>query len=275
MTERIKPPFPYYGAKGNLAPWIASLLPEHDAYVEPFAGSAAVLLAKAQVRSEVLNDLDGNVVNFYRVLRDHTDDLIESLALTPYARDEYRAVRDAEPTGDPVERARRFFVSTAQGFSAKSRPTAGFSPTHPRKSGKAVTFARRIDGRLADVAVRLREVEIENVDALDLLSRWDRPGTAVYLDPPYLGSTRASSRDYATDNGGDNFHARLLSVLQNFQGAIALSGYRSDSYDALLGEGWTRTDREVYAPTSSTGNAGRRVECVWTNYEPPCDEQAA
>lgn len=262
----IKPAFPYYGAKGRMAGGIAALLPAHRAYVEPFAGSAAVLLAKPPSYYEVLNDLDGEVLNFWRILRDRCEELTHTLQLTPYSRAEYLFCRDAEPAEDPVERARRFFVRACLAFNA-STAKVGFTASHPRKAPKAATFAKRVDERLAQVAERIRGVELENTDALSVIKRWDQPGTVLYLDPPYLDTTRVSTGDYQSDNGGVAFHTRLVEALLEFQGSVILSGYKDTLYDdALNGAPWARIDQEVYASTSSHGTASRRTECLWVNF---------
>src|SRR5690606_21299361 len=117
-------------------------------------------------------------------------------SLTPYARDEYLECRDGDARSDPVERARRFFVRASASFNASTAARTGFSASHPRKHpAKPVTFSRRVDVRLAAVAARIRDVEIENIDALALIQRWNTPDAVLYLDPPYLNSTRVSHGD--------------------------------------------------------------------------------
>lgn len=260
-TVTIKTPFPYYGGKNNLAPWILSHAPEHVVYIEPFVGSAAVLLAKPESRVEVINDLNGDVVNFWRVLRDRHDELVALLELTPYARDEYLWCRDGKSgTIDPLERAREFFTRCCMAFNA-STGTVGFSASSAAKTAKAHTFRRRIDERLSRVAERIRGVEIENMDALDLIRRWRDPQAVVYLDPPYLGATRNSSSNYATDNGGAAFHEALMEVIEDFPGTVLLSGYDGSPYDRL---GWRREERKVPAHVSNVAGA-ERVECLWIN----------
>lgn len=275
MPDALAAPFAYYGSKSALAPWIVENLPDHTAYVEPFAGSAAVLLAKVPSRYEVLNDLDGEVTNFWRVLRDRHDDLVGALQLTPYGRDEYLFCRDHRDVPDPVERARRFFVRANGAFNGSTSTRVGFSASSPRKNGsKSGTFARRIDERLAPVAARLRAVEVENVDALALMQRWNDPRVVLYLDPPYLDSTRVSRGDYETDNGSANFHFRLLEAITETRSRVVLSGYASDMYaEHLTAPAWTRIDRQVFAPTSSAGSASRRIESLWINFPSPPTEK--
>lgn len=259
-------PFPYYGSKHRLAKWIVSFFPEHDAYIEPFAGSAAVLINKQPSRFETLNDLNSDVYAFWKVLRTRYDELVRQLRLTPYSREEYLYCRD-NPCDDELKKARRFYVRTCMAFNA-STANVGFSATFPTKSPKAPTFVRRIDETLEEIAERIRNVEIENTDAFALIRRWSRPGALLYLDPPYLDSTRASVRDYATDNGSSDFHDRLVADLVPFRGNVVLSGYQNSIYDQLLDFGWTRTDKEVQAPTSNTqGTSGRRVESLWMNFK--------
>ncbi|MBB5934559.1 DNA adenine methylase [Streptomyces zagrosensis] len=260
MRLAHQPPFPYYGAKGKLAPWIVSHIPEHKAYVEPFCGSAAVLLAKERCRTEVLNDANGDVVTFWRVLRDQPDALVEVLQRTPYARDEYKASLTSYGGLPELERARRFFVRCCMAFNASTRKV-GFSSSAPGRTGKAQTFAARIDTRLMEVAERVRGVEIENVDALRLVDRWRQPDTVLYLDPPYLASTRKSKRDYATESNTDEFHASMLHTVADFPGTVLISGYMGGPYESL---GWRCERREVPAHVSNAAGA-RRVECLWIN----------
>lgn len=261
-SPTFQPPFQYYGSKARLAPWIVSHIPEHLAYIEPFAGSAAILLAKPRSRYEVINDLNGDVVNFWRVLRERHDELVGVLQLTPYARAEYLESRDSQaPASDALERARVFFVRASMAFNA-STARVGYSASSPGKNGhKPTTFRRRIDARLAEVAERMRDVELENVDALTLLRRWRRPQSVAYLDPPYVGTARASHGDYATDNGGNAFHAEIMSAVGDFPGVVILSGYPGSPYDEL---GWRREERTVAAHTSNTPGASR-TECLWIN----------
>ncbi|MEV4474681.1 DNA adenine methylase [Nonomuraea sp. NPDC049504] len=266
MPIKHQAPFPYYGAKSRLAPWILSFVPDHITYVEPFVGSGAVLLAKPPSRTEVINDLNGDVVNFWRVLRDRHDELVARLQLTPYARDEYLFCRDSEHGhADEIERARRFFTRCALAYNA-STTRVGFSTSGPRRRGKAATFVRRVDERLAAVAERLRGVEVENMDALDLIKRWRDPEAVLYLDPPYLNDARASKGNYATDNGAVAFHEHLIETLIDHPATVLLSGYAAagSPYERLR---WMRHETSVTAHVSNRTGA-RRVECLWVNRWP-------
>jgi DNA adenine methylase len=217
-------------------------------------------MVKDASRREVLNDIDGEVVNFWRVLRDNHDALVSRLQLTPYSRDEYLMCRDEATDGlSDIERARRFFVRCNMAFNG-STARVGYSAGTPAKNGsKPSTFAKRVDERLADVAERIRRVELENADAIRLIERWSRPDTVLYLDPPYQGVTRQSRNDYAWDDSSDQFHEELAGALLKFRGTALLSGYEGSVYDSL---GW-RCER-VHVPAHTSNRAGQfRTECLW------------
>lgn len=262
----LKPAFPYYGAKTGLAGRVVDLLGEHRIYAEPYAGSAAVLLAKAPSRHETINDLDGDVVNYFTVLRDHPAELEEALALTPYARDEFTAA--ARPAVDPIERARRFAVRTSQSYNAAGHGGSGWAvPSVSRNQSRPRTFASVTDTRLAAIAARLRLVAIENTDALAVIDRADRLDAAIYVDPPYLASTRATigSGTYRLDAADESHHAALLARLRAFSGTVVLSGYDCDLYRDALGD-WRRVDVDRARPSANgSGRQKRATEVLWTN----------
>lgn len=263
----MKPPFPYYGSKGRLAGRIVDLMPSHRVYVEPFAGSAAVLFSKAPAPVEVINDLDRNVVTFFRVLRVHEDDLMRALRFTPYSREEYAAADLGDETIDDLERARRFFVRATQGHNAAgSGGRAGWSNGIRAKHTDATATTNLVD-RLYELAARLRTVVVEHRDALEVVATHDAPDTVFYLDPPYLADTRRCGRDYAHEADGENFHRSLASALSSARGIVLLSGYPSPLYDELYGD-WDRLEISVHRATTNhrgcTG-VGRGTEVVWCN----------
>jgi DNA adenine methylase len=257
--SKHQPPFPYYGSKAMLAPWIISKMPEHTAYVEPFFGSGAVLLGKPMAKYEAVNDVDGEIVNFFRVLRDRPDELVSVLQLTPHARDEYAYCIDL--TDDPLEQARRTCARYVMAFNGQRN--GGYSFSTKGKQSKATGFKSRIDSRLSVIAERLRNVDIENWDALKFIDRWDHPDTLAYIDPPYLASTRSegNDRNYANDNGSSEFHTELVERIRQFRGTVVLSGYPSKLYDSL---GWRRYVKDVAVGTSNVEGA-IRIECLWVN----------
>lgn len=270
----MKPPFAYFGGKGRLAPWIASLLPPHTVYVEPFAGSAAVLFAKQPSTHEILNDVDGDVVNFFRVLRERCDELELACRLTPYARDEYMAHRTAaDEVVDDVERARRWWVRSTQSFAQVAAGRTGWSSSISKNSNNARSVWNRID-RFAATAERLACVTIENQDAVDVVRRYDHPEGVIYCDPPYLAEVRTAYRDGRRPNGDYRHefatveqHAELAAVLRTVKATVFVSGYPAQLYDDELYAGWHRAERRVLA-RASNGRSGanpHRVEVVWSN----------
>jgi DNA adenine methylase len=247
-------------------------MPEHGTYVEPFAGSAAVLWAKRPAPVEVINDLDENVTTFFRVLRDDTDRLARALTLTPYARAEYAAAELECPELTDMERARRFFVRATQGFNgAGCGRWAGWSNGIRKGSSSDATTTADVVDRLGEFAQRLRRVVIECRPAVDVIAAYDHPTAALYVDPPYLASTRRGldrhrSKDYAVDTCTDDDHRQLAEVLHACCGTVLLSGYPSPLYDDLYAD-WHQVQRDVTCPSSNRRSvaATRAVEVLWSN----------
>lgn len=261
----MKPAFAYYGGKSRLASWIVEHLPEHRVYVEPFAGSAAVLLAKAPVKHEVLNDVDGQVVNFYRVLRERPEDLAHAVSLTPYSREEYGLADFDAPGIDELERARRWWVRSTQGFGQSATKATGWSISSAQNTPRMHQITRRID-RFAEIAERMRHVFIENTDALALIERFGADPTAcLYLDPPCLDETRSAPSCYRHEFQEERQHRALAAACDGAQATIVVSGYHSPLYDELF-DGWDVTDRLVVRPGNGrTRRLANAVEVLWSN----------
>lgn len=256
--QAVKPPFAYYGGKTTLAPQIAALLPKHEHYVEPFAGSLAVLLAKEPSRAETVNDLDGDLVTFWRVLRDRTDDLEHACALTPHSRAELAMAADLEVPND-VERARRVFVRLTQSRSHSMKQTGWWYRKAPAGHSPA-DYVTSYRSRLSDAAERLSSVALESRDAMDVIRDYGtEPTVCLYVDPPYLGSTRATN--YRVEMLDDDAHRTFADALNECKASVVLSGYDSPLYAELF-EGWHRVD--LSAPTTLSGDTDR-VEVLWSN----------
>lgn len=265
----MRPPVSYYGGKGRLAGWIASLLPPHRVYLEPFAGSCAVLLAKPPATHELVNDLDGDVVNFFRCLRDHPDELERACRLTPYAREEFDAADLTDPGVDDLERARRWWVRATHSINNNVTPHRSFSVSTKRGSCDARSTLNLV-GRFDAVATRLRPVVIECRPAIEVITQHADADTVVYADPPYLAATRSmrgrKTREYTREYAHEADHRELAAVLNATPAAVLLSGYPSPLYDALYA-GWQRVERRVHRPSSNAGRGERHhaVEVVWSN----------
>ena len=258
---------PYYGGKHVHAKWIISLLPtNHDHYVEPFCGGASVLLNKFPSPLETMNDLSGDVANFFQMLRDRGDELVEKLRLTAFARDELTIA--SRPTDDQLERARRFYVRARQSINGLvvNESTWRCVVKKAGRSNPPVNFEKQVD-KLPEVIARLRRVQIENRPALNVIKRFDRPTTLFYCDPPYAHNSRTSTDSYGTLEMTDDDHRLLAEQLRSCEGKVAISGYRCDLYDELYGS-WTRHDKETVSSASGTqGKSPKRVESVWCNYD--------
>ncbi|UOQ53080.1 DNA adenine methylase [Hymenobacter cellulosivorans] len=260
----------YYGGKaGPVGAWITSQLPPHDIYVEPFGGMCGILMQKRPSRVEVYNDLSGDLVNLFRVVREQPEALREALALTPYARKEHAAaVRNWQPERvDHIERARRTYTHLAQSrdgaLVSKSFSFGGAA----YKGSVADTF---VNGqcRIPEVCGRLRTVLLECCDWQSICRQHDGPDTLFYLDPPYVRSTRTANDGYAHEMT-DAQHQELIGWCLRATGSILLSGYDSDLYEPLLAAGWHRRRMKVASHASAarqrkSGNAGR-TECLWLN----------
>lgn len=261
---RLAPPIPYYGSKQTLGPRIASLLPEHQHYVEPYAGSLAVLLAKRPSRMETVNDLDRDLMVFWRVLRDDALELERVCALTPHSRAEYIASREADLEALPdLERARLVWVRLTQGRAGTMRQTGWRHFQDPRGSSSGMPrYLAGYVSRLAPVAERLATVTLECRPALELVQAYGRhPEVLLYVDPPYLGSTRA--RNYRHEMGGKEEHRDLAAALEACRSAVILSGYHSELYDELYA-GWHRVEIDAHTGQSGVGFR-ERTEVLWSN----------
>ena len=255
-----RPALRWFGGKWILAPWIIQHLPPHRTYVEPFAGAASVLLRKPRSYAEVYNDLDGDAVALFRVLRDATTGaaLERRLRLTPFARDEWQAAY--EPCGDDVERAARLVIRSFMGFGSMGHridASTGFRANSNRSGTTPAHDWANYPDVIPALIERMRGVCIENRDALACMAQHDGPDTVHYLDPPYLPETR-SSGGYRHDMTADG-HVRLLAELLRFSGMIVLSGYPNPQYDAAL-YGWHRIQRQA-----RSDGAQPRTEVLWLN----------
>ena len=259
-----KPPFAYYGGKTALAARIAALLPPHGHYVEPYAGSLAVLLAKRPSRLETVNDLDGDLMTFWRVLRDRPADLHRVCALTPHSRGEYLAARDIDCAPDELERARRVWVWLSQARGGGMRRTGWRQFLDPAGTGSCGMpgYLAGYVARMAPTAARLARVSLERLPALEVIDRYGRHrDVCLYVDPPYLASTRNPGK-YRNEMGAEHDHRDLAAALQACQAAVLLSGYDSPLYRQLY-RGWHRT--EIPTGTGQGGSWASRTEVIWSN----------
>lgn len=254
-----RPAFRYYGGKWKLAPWIISKFPRHQHYIEPCGGAASVLLQKPVSAIETYNDLNGDVVNFFKVLRERPEELAFAVEWTPWARQEYEQAK-AGYEGDELERARRFWVYQQMGVGADpakgsnsgmrlDSTTCGISDRSNREGTIKNLFA---------VAKRLRNVQIESRPMNDIIMRLDGPLVLFYIDPPYVSGTRTHGKDMYGVEWSDSDHAEFIEIVQNLQGFCVISGYACELYEPLERAGWHRENK------SAVNNSGDiRMESLW------------
>jgi len=280
-----RPVLRYFGGKWKLAPWIISHFPEHRVYIEPFGGAASVLMQKPRTYAEIYNDIDGEVVNVFRVLRDPSsaEELLRLVRLTPFARDEFdQAWR---PSKDPVEQARRTLLKAFAGFGSDSvhrrasqgmrtspqcwRPTTGFRTTaHKQRGTTPATDWANYTLEIMAFCDRLQGVVIENRPALDVILQYDDSDALVYVDPPYVLDSRKRTDHGYRQEMTDEDHRELARVLQGVAGMVVVSGYQTDLYDELYC-GWRRVETRAY----TTGAHGRGCsiarEVLWFSARVP------
>ena len=264
MTAKTSPPntappiksvLRYPGAKWALSKWVVENLPKHEVYLEPFFGSGAVFFAKLQSRTETINDLDGNVVNLFRVMREQTEALCNALSLTPWARAEYlNSYTNSESVND-VERARLFLVRCWQAFGTRTGQASGWRNRTCGKNPTEPDIWKVLPERVTSAARRLRDAQIESMDAIALIKRYAKPNCLIYADPPYTPDSR-SKNIYAFECD-DQFHRNLLDALDNHPGPVVLSGYDNPLYDERLAH-WRKVTKEAVAELGH-----KRTEVLW------------
>jgi DNA adenine methylase len=279
LSAPTRPVLRYHGGKFRIADWVVSFFPDHAAYLEPFGGAASVLLRKPVVGTEIYNDLDGDVVNLFRLLRDHdmAAELAHRLRFTTFSRTEFDAAY--EPPVDLIDQAHKLIVRSFMGHgsdSATRRTQPGFRSKRSRSKSQgghmSASPAREFStfpDALLEFHERLAGVVIENRPALDLIEQFDSPSTLIYADPPYCLSARTLMRGSANSPHGyrhemtDDDHCALAERLRECKSMVVISGYATTLYDQELYRDWQRFERKAIAEAGAT-----RTEVVWLN--PAC-----
>ena len=269
----MKAIFRYPGSKWAIAKWIISHFPpgyEKMVYLEPFFGSGAVFFNKNPGAVETINDMDSDIVNLFRVLREQPEELKRVLELTPYSREEYD--RSFEKCRDPLEKARRYMVRTTQAIGAKmyKGDKCGWRNHKQMKVGGTACKWGGITGTIDVAAARLRGdtthlVQIEHMDGLDLIRRYNNRETLMYLDPPYLWKLRKSGKLYQVEMTEEE-QLEMLDEITRSKAKIVISGYESDIYNEKL-RGWHKD-----STFSQTTSGVMAEEVIWMNYEPPAEQ---
>ena len=268
-----KSPINWYGGKYYMKKTIVELFPEHKTYIEGFGGAGHILLYKEPSEIEVYNDLNEGLYLFFKLLRnDETrDKLIAKIQLTPYSRREFYECRDnwSNQKGE-IEKARMFYIKTMQSFSGVGTSWSYSKNKSRRGISQAVSkFLGNVDENMLDVIDRLREIQIENLDIIDLLDKYDSKDSLFYLDPPYIAETRISEKVYDKEMPLEK-HEELIDKLLNIKGKVVLSGYDNDTYNKLTDNGWKKINIGDYKNRCREDNNGLKTrtkeEYVWINY---------
>lgn len=287
MSAPARPILRYHGGKFRLAEWVVGHFPAHRTYIEPYGGAASVLLQKERSYAEVYNDLDAEVVNVFRVMRDpdQAEVLGHLLRLTPFARDEFEKAYQPSEDASAIERARCTIVKSFMGFGSASihdlrprgmrtaasswRPPTGFRNNSSRSGTTPAHDWRHYPDHLASFCSRLQGVVIENRRAIEVIMQHQGPDALVYVDPPYLPEVRTgfrwpSDRQY-THEMDEGDHRDLAAVLRASPAKVIVSGYQCELYDELY-KGWLKVTKSTHSE-----RAKERVETLWINWA--ADEQ--
>jgi len=254
----IKPILKYPGAKWKLAHWIVSYFPEHSHYLEPFAGSAACFFSKSPVGHEILGDLNRDITNLFQVIREHGQELARLVEFTPWSEAKFERISDCySGTGDPIEDARRFLVRCWQAHGVRFRGAQSWKHNGLKGHQYPARRWRDVPERILAVVDRLKDAEIRNRPALELIAYYNDPECLIYADPPYVRATR-NDRFYQHEMTDDE-HIALLNALEAHRGPVILSGYAHPLYDSRL-QHWYR----VTAPAVAE-HGRQRTEVLWLN----------
>ncbi len=259
--------FGWYGGKFSHLDFILPNLPK-DAmhFCDVFGGSAAVLINREPAPVETYNDIDSELVNFFNVLRNGSEELIRVISLTPFSREELILACKPDPHLPDIERARRFYVRARQTRTGLAQTSSEGRWAHcvlTSRAGMAGAVSRwlgAVDG-LPEIVQRLQRVQIENAPALEILERYDTKDTLFYLDPPYVHESRGDKNAYGYEMT-DAEHFELATLLNQIKGRAVISGYRSSLYEKLFKD-WIRIDAPIKICNSSKSE---RQESLWMNF---------
>nr|DAW56636.1 MAG TPA: DNA adenine methylase [Bacteriophage sp.] len=246
----------YPGAKWRISEWIISHFPQHKVYCEPFFGSGAVFFNKPRTYLETINDIDGNIVNLFKVCRDHPDELARLIEFTPFARDEFKNCYDK--SDDPIEQARRTLVRFHQSFGTSNSSKNRWRNVQTYGGPRCATMWNNLPEIICTCCQRLKDAQIENIDAIELIERYDDVNTLIYCDPPYLRGIR--KRNIYSYETSDAYHIRLLKTICKSKSMIVISGYDNTLYNDMLAE-WNTDEKQTTAQMGLP-----RIEKLWMNF---------
>ncbi len=268
-TSRKLIAFGWYGGKFSHLDWLLPLLPQCSHYCEPFAGAAAVLLNRPPSPVETYNDLDGEVVTFFKVLREEKERLIEAIGLTPFSREEFSKACQLDPNLPAFERARRFYVRARQvrtGLAQTATIGRWANCINTSRNGMSGVISRWLGGieDLTFIAERLLRVQIENRPAIDVIRLYDSNETLFYCDPPYVHDTRGDTKSYGYEMTNEE-HRQLAQTLNSVEGRVAISNYQCDLMEELYPS--PRWKKHLSPLKTIHSTKDKRQEILWVNYD--------
>ncbi len=246
----------YPGSKWRISEWLIGHFPEHKVYVEPFFGSGACFFNKTPAYIETINDLNGDIVNLFAVCREHSEELARLIELTPFARDEF--VNCYAPSDNCIEQARRTLVRYHQSFGTSNCTKKSWRNVQTYGGPRCATMWNNLPQIITECAARLKEAQIENIDAIELIRRYDDKDTLIYCDPPYLPDIRKKNM-YTVEMDMEK-HLELLEALKQSKSKIILSGYDNEFYNCELAD-WHTDEIETTAQMGL-----KRTEKIWMNF---------
>lgn len=249
----------YPGGKWRIAPWIISHFPPHKVYCEPFFGSGAVFFTKSPCRIETINDIDGDVVNLFRVCRDSPEELARALEFTPWSREEFLSCR--EKSADPVEQARRTVVRFHQSYAMCEHSPNSWRNSQTGTGPHCAGTWNHLPEIVLKMCGRLKQAQIENIDAIELIRRYDSSDALLYLDPPYPLKLR--EKNMYKHEMADERHEELLRAVLQSKAKIVLSSYDNVLYNDAL-KGWCTSEKQAIAQAGA-----HRTEKIYMNFQPP------
>jgi DNA adenine methylase len=261
-SRGLRPAFKYHGGKSYVGKWIIPRLPDHETYVEPYAGGLNVLLNKPPCPVEVAGDLDAGLIGFYEVLRDRTEELLERIEPVQYSRATFDWAKGPSIADDPIEAAVRFLVRKRFSRGSLGRDFAWSKRVRGGRPGDLNAW-ETIKAELPRIARRLAHVELRCQDAVEVIRAFDGPDTLHYLDPPYPAGMR-TARNVYTHEMSDADHSHLVEVIRCCRGMVAISSYPNWLYDEALAD-WDRIEIDGPNHAGQGRSKQRRTEVLWMN----------
>lgn len=247
------------GGKWRISEWILSFIPEHKVYCEPYFGSGAIFFNKQPVYTETINDIDGDIYNLFMVCRNYPLELAKAINLTPFSREEFKNCNAR--SDNPVEQARRTLVRYHQSFGTSNSSLNSWRNVQTYGGPRCATMWNYLPEAIINCCERLKQAQIENIDAIELIKRYNDKDTLLYLDPPYLPELRKKNIYKCEMTKAE--HIKLLDTIVDSKSIILISGYDNELYNSAL-QGWHTAEIET------TAQMGKyRIEKLWMNYTPP------